>query len=72
MALPENPISGGLVLTNSPWIEDRWTCPNCYEDHEGSLDEQTFLCSCGATLKCTIEYAPTCRAECIDPDADHD
>jgi hypothetical protein len=68
MALPANPISGGHELTNSAGISDRWTCPNCYEDHVGSLDGKSVSCSCGATLKLTIEYEPVCRSECIDPD----
>ncbi len=27
---------------------------------------------CGATLKCSIEYEPVCRAECIDPESDEE
>lgn len=70
MALPIDPISGGLELTNSAGIDDRWTCPNCYEDHEGSLDGQTIDCPCGSRLKLSIDYEPVCRATCIDPDAE--
>jgi hypothetical protein len=68
MALPENPVSGGYRLTNpgNCWV-DRWTCPACYADHEGS-DGLTVDCSCGARLKLTIEHEPICVAECIDPD----
>lgn len=72
MALPQNPISGDHVLTNRAGIDDRWTCPNCYADHEGSLDGKTIDCECGARLKCSIEYEPVCRAECIDPEADEE
>lgn len=72
MTLPTNPISGGHVLTNSAGISDCWTCPNCYADHHGSLDDEVIDCSCGAKLKCTIDYEPVCRAECIDPDSDDD
>lgn len=70
MALPSDPISGGLTLTNSPGIDDRWTCPNCYEDHEGRLEGKTVDCSCGARLKLTIHHEPVCHAECVDPDED--
>lgn len=69
MPLPTDPISGGHVCTNSAGIDDRWTCPNCYADHYGRHNTKTIDCSCGAKLKCTIEYEPVCRAECIDPDA---
>lgn len=68
MALPANPISGGHELTNSPWVT-HWSCPNCYEDIT-SGPERTAACSCGATLKLTIDYEPVCRATCIDPDAE--
>lgn len=68
MALPKDPISGGHTLTNSAGISDRWTCPACYADHLGSLDGETEDCSCGATLKFSIDYEPVCRAECIDPE----
>lgn len=68
MALPTNPVSGGYELTNSAGIDDRWTCPNCYADHEGSLDGDTIECACGAHLKCTIDYEPVCKATCVDPE----
>lgn len=68
MALPASPISGGHELTNSAGIYDHWTCPNCYEDHCGSLDGRQVECSCGATLALTIDYEPVCRATCVDPD----
>lgn len=68
MALPADPISGGYELTNSAGIDDRWTCPACYADHEGRLEGKTIECSCGATLELTIDYEPVCRATCIDPD----
>lgn len=68
MALPTDPISGGLELTNSAGISDRWSCPNCYADHVGHGADQIIACSCGATLKLTIDYEPVCRAECVDPD----
>lgn len=67
MALPENPISGGYVLHNSAGISDRWSCPNCYADHLGSLEGETVDCGCGAHLSLSIDYEPVCRAECIDP-----
>lgn len=72
MALPADPISGGHELTNSAGIDDRWTCPNCYEDHEGNLGGKTIDCSCGARLELTVDYEPVCRATCIDPDEDLD
>lgn len=68
MALPTDPISGSLILTNSAGIDDRWTCPNCYADHEDCSDGDTITCSCGVTLKLTIDYEPVCRAECVEPD----
>ncbi len=68
MPLPTNPVSGGYELTNSAGISDRWTCPACYADHTGSLEDETVECACGATLKLTIDYEPVCRATCIDPD----
>lgn len=71
MALPENPISGGHRLTNSN-VEDRWTCPNCYADHTGSLQDEEVDCDCGARLLLTIEHEPVCVAECIDPEEDQD
>lgn len=70
MPLPENPISGQYVLTNNAGIDDRWTCPNCYADHVGCFNGETIDCECGAKLKCSIDYEPVCRAECIDPDQD--
>jgi hypothetical protein len=69
MPLPVDPISGGHVLTNSAGIDDRWTCPNCYADHVGSLEGETVNCDCGATLKLTIEQQPVCVATCVDPDS---
>lgn len=66
MALPPDPISGGHELTNSAGIYDRWTCPNCYADHEGSLEDETVDCDCGAVLELTIEHEPVCKATCID------
>lgn len=69
MALPEDPISGGYELTNSAGIDDRWTCPNCYADHTGCLEDKTVECCCGATLQLKIDYVPVCRATCIDPEA---
>jgi hypothetical protein len=72
MALPANPVSGGYTLTNSAGIDDRWTCPNCYEDHVGSLDGEVVNCSCGAKLKLRLDYQPVCFAECIDPDEETD
>lgn len=68
MSLPPDPISGGHELTNSAGIHDRWTCPNCYADHCGSLDGQTVDCSCGASLELTLDYEPVCRSRCIDTD----
>lgn len=72
MALPENPICGDYTLTNSAGIDDLWTCPNCYENHEGSLQDETIECKCGAHLRLTIKYEPVCHAECIDPDEEDD
>lgn len=70
MALPADPVSGGYSLTN-PGFDDRWTCPNCYADHEGyALEDTTVVCACGAHLKLTIEQQPVCRATCIDPETD--
>ena len=68
MTLPANPVSGGHTLDN-PHRDDLWTCPNCYEDHEGwGLSDSTIDCSCGARLKLTVEQQPVCRAECVDPE----
>lgn len=72
MALPADPVSGGHTLTNGTGIVDWWTCPNCHEDHFGSLDGETIDCSCGAKLKLSIDYEPVCRATCIDPEAEGD
>lgn len=68
MALPADPICGDHTLTNSAGIDDRWSCPNCYADHHGSLDGETIDCVCGARLKCEIELQPVCRATCVDPE----
>jgi len=67
MALPENPVSGDHRCTN-PGVDDRWTCPNCYADHTGSLEDETVDCDCGARLELTIEQQPVCVATCIDPE----
>lgn len=68
MALPSAPISGGYELANSAGIHDRWTCPNCYAEHVGDLDDETVDCSCGARLAFTLDYEPVCRATCVDPE----
>lgn len=67
MALPLNPISGDHTLTNDGF-DDRWTCPNCYADHNGLSDDAVVDCKCGARLQLTVEYQPVCRATCVDPD----
>lgn len=69
MALPKDPISGGHELTNSAGLDDFWSCPACYENHEGHRDGSIIQCSCGATLRLSVDYEPVCRATCIDPDA---
>lgn len=68
MALPENPISGGYTLSNSPWIT-YWTCPACYENHEDCSEGDVIECGCGATLMLSVEHQPVCIADCIDPEA---
>lgn len=65
MSVLPDPISGGDILTNCAGIDDRWTCPNCYADHVGSLEDETVECVCGATLKLTIRHDPVCVAEAI-------
>jgi hypothetical protein len=72
MSLPSDPICGDYVLSNSAGFDDRWTCPNCYADHIGGLEDTTVQCDCGATLKLTIEQRPVCVATCIDPDEEED
>jgi hypothetical protein len=65
MGVLPNPISGGDELTNSAGIDDRWSCPNCYEDHTGASDGERVKCKCGATLLLHVDMVPVCRAEAV-------
>lgn len=34
--------------------DDRWTCPACFEDMPNG-SPGVVVCSCGATVRCTVE-----------------
>lgn len=54
----------GEKCSNGPDVE-RWTCPNCYHDHDGKVTE---CASCKVRLKCTIERPPIAVCMIAYPD----
>lgn len=53
---------------------NRFTCPNCYTDHERSVrDRAQFLtCECGARLRCEFELIESSVCTIADPDEDEE
>lgn len=54
---------------NNDHFPNRFTCPNCYADHELSAGEEgtTITCDCGATLRCQVELIESAQCTIIDP-----
>jgi hypothetical protein len=57
-------------LTN-PGVDDRFTCPNCYEDHTGILEDTARACDgCGVTLRFSVEQQPVAVCEIVEGEDD--
>lgn len=59
----------------NPHFENRFTCPNCHNDHELNVpqDQSRFVdCECGARLRCKVEWFPEATCIIADPDEQED
>lgn len=65
----------GERCSNDHWA-DRYTCPNCYTDHEvgPALDEPVYInCDeCGVRLRCELEMIESSVCIIADPDEPED
>mgnify|MGYP001060213772 CR=1 FL=1 len=52
----------------NPGLEDRFTCPGCYEDHFGDPEEITRCEKCKRKLRCSIETQPVAVCELAEDD----
>ena len=68
MAMTYHNAKPGEYCENGPY-QERWTCPNCYHDHE---EEVTKCEGCGIALECTTEHHPVSRCTVADPVEDTD
>lgn len=50
----------------NPGFYDYFTCPACYADHHGYLNDTTTTCGCGASLRFIIEHQPVAVTEIIE------
>jgi hypothetical protein len=60
----------GDVLRNTHW-EDKFTCPNCHEDHRVWVSEEEpkyVNCRCGKRLRLQLETVPEAACYIADPD----
>ncbi len=58
-------------------FSDRFTCPNCYTDHEGlglraGRDPKFINCGCGARLRCEVEQIDSSVCQIADPDEEQE
>jgi hypothetical protein len=55
-------------------FSDRYTCPNCFIDHElRPHNEPIYItCECGARLRCELELIESSACTIADPDEDED
>lgn len=51
-------------------FSNRFTCPNCYTDHElyAGHGGKVIDCSCGARLSCKVELIQSSVCTIADPD----
>jgi len=47
----------------NPGMDNYFTCPACYADHEGYLEGTNAVCECGASLRFSVEYQPVAVTE---------
>lgn len=52
----------GDRCSNGPF-DDRWTCPNCYHDHDGRV---TRCAKCDVPLRCTKEQQWVAQCEIVE------
>jgi transcription elongation factor Elf1 len=58
-------------------FEDRFTCPNCYVEHDGlglraGRRPKFITCECGARLKCEVETIDSSVCTIADPDEEEE